>query len=68
LSVAQVKRLKDEHAASGVPLQKNAREVEALERRVSDIVDAAYGLSPDEVKLMWSTAPPRMPIAPPAGP
>jgi hypothetical protein len=26
----------------------------------------AYGLTPDEVALMWATAPPRMPIAGPA--
>jgi hypothetical protein len=50
-----------------VPLQKLAREADALERRVSDLVNAAYGLTPDEVKLMWDTAPPRMPVAPPAG-
>ncbi len=65
LSVAEVKRLKDEYAASVVPLQGLAREAEVLERRVSDIVNAAFGLTPDEVKLMWDTAPPRMPIPPP---
>jgi hypothetical protein len=27
-----------------------------------DLVNAAYGLTPDEVRLMWDTAPPRMPI------
>jgi len=64
-SVAEVKRLKDEHAASVVPLQKLAREADGLERRVSDIVNEAFGLTPADVKLMWETAPPRMPIAPP---
>ena len=24
-------------------------------------MNAAYGLTPDEVKLLWDTAPPRMP-------
>jgi hypothetical protein len=33
-------------------------------RLLSDLVNAAYGLTPDEVALMWATAPPRMPIAP----
>ena len=65
LSVAEVKRLKDEYAASVVPLQGLAREADILERRVSDIVNAAFGLTPAEVKLMWDTAPPRMPIPPP---
>jgi hypothetical protein len=35
-----------------------------LERRVSDIVNEAFGLTPADVKLMWETAPPRMPIKP----
>ena len=30
-----------------------------------DTINAAFGLTPDEVKLMWDTAPFRMPIAPP---
>jgi hypothetical protein len=65
LSVADVKRLRDEHAASVVPLQALAREAVQLEHRVSDLVNAAYGLTPDEVRLMWDTAPPRMPTARP---
>ena len=63
LTVAGLKQLKDEHAASVVPLQALAREAAGLERRVSDLVNAAYGLTPEDVKLMWATAPPRMPIA-----
>lgn len=65
MGVADLKRLKEEHAKSVVPLQKLASEAEELERRVSDVVNAAFGLTPDEIKLMWDTAPPRMPIAPP---
>ena len=38
----------------------------ALERRLSDLVNEAYGLTPEEVDLMWRTAPPRMPIDQPA--
>ena len=68
LGVQDVKRLKDEFAASVVPLKRLAGEADALERRVSDIVNAAFGLTPDEVKLMWDTAPPRMPITPPPAP
>jgi predicted transcriptional regulator len=29
-------------------------------------VNAAYGLTPDEIKLMWDTAPPRVPLVAPA--
>lgn len=36
-----------------------------LERRLSDLVNEAYGLTPEEVDLLWKTAPPRMPAPPP---
>ena len=39
-----------------------AAETLGLERRISDLVNAAYGLTPEEVKLTWQTAPPRMPV------
>jgi type I restriction-modification system DNA methylase subunit len=65
LSVPQVKALKDEHVRSVRPLQALAGEARQLERRVADLVNAAYGLTPDELALMWRTAPPRMP-GPPA--
>ncbi len=42
-------------------------EAMALENQLSDLVNAAYGLTPEEVKLMWDTAPPRMPIPRPPG-
>ena len=66
LGVADVKRLSEAHTASVLPLHANAREALHLERRVSDLVNAAYGLTPDDVALLWATAPPRMPFAPPA--
>ena len=47
-----------------VPLQALAAEARGLERRVAELVNAAYGLTPEEVALMWKTAPPRMPGAP----
>ncbi|HEY7154293.1 MAG TPA: DNA methyltransferase [Gemmataceae bacterium] len=61
LSVAQVQALNDEHTRSVLPLQKLAAEARRLERRVADLVNAAYGLTAEEVALMWQTAPPRMP-------
>jgi len=64
LSVADVKRLKEEHARSVAPLQALAAEAVGLERRVSDLVNAAYGLTAEEVALLWQTAPPRMPVLP----
>ena len=64
LGVADVKRLSEAYAASVLPLHANAREALHLERRVSDLVNAAYGLTPDDVALLWKTAPPRMPFTP----
>jgi hypothetical protein len=46
-----------------VPAQRLAAEGSALEHRLSDLISAAYGLTLDEVALMWATAPPRMPFA-----
>ena len=64
LTVAGLKALKDEHARTVAPLQTLAAEALVLERQISDLVNAAYGLTPAEIALMWQTAPPRMPIGP----
>ncbi len=63
LSLAALRGLRDEHARTLVPAQVLATEARELEQRVSDLVNEAYGLTPEEVRLMWETAPPRMPIA-----
>jgi len=47
------------------PARKLAAEAVKLEHEISDLVNAAYGLIPDEIALLWSTAPPRMPISAP---
>jgi len=59
---AALKALRDEYAASIEPARKLAAEALRLETEVSDLVNEAYGLTPEEVALMWATAPPRMPI------
>jgi hypothetical protein len=61
LGTAEIERLRgiyDEHAT---PIQDHRRRVRVMERRLADLVDRAYGLTPDEVALVWATAPPRMP-------
>jgi hypothetical protein len=68
LTVAEHLRLKAEHAGHVAPLQASAREAAALERELSDLVNAAFGLTPADVQLLWDTAPPRMPIARPSAP
>jgi hypothetical protein len=65
LTVAGLKALREEHGRSIVPLQTLALEARTLERQVAELVNTAYGLTPEEVALMWKTAPPRMPGIPP---
>jgi hypothetical protein len=48
------------------PARALAVETLKLDRTLSDLVNQAYGLTPAEIDLMWQTAPPRMPIPPPA--
>ena len=63
LTAAALKSLRDEHTRTIEPARAQAAEALQLERRLSDLVNEAYGLTPDEVALMWQTAPPRMPFA-----
>ncbi|HEX2970866.1 MAG TPA: TaqI-like C-terminal specificity domain-containing protein, partial [Tepidisphaeraceae bacterium] len=62
LTAAALGALRDEHTRTITPLRDMAAEALSLERNLSDLVNTAYGLTPDEVRLMWETAPPRMPI------
>lgn len=63
LSAAELARLRGEYEQSVRPLIADRRTADALEREISDAVNAAYGLTPEDVDLMWRTAPPRMPAA-----
>ena len=65
LSVAALRSLRDEYTRTIEPARIQAAEALNLERQISDLVNEAYGLTPDEVALMWETAPPRMPISKP---
>jgi hypothetical protein len=56
--------LKQEYADTLIPARNAAAEILALERKLSDLVNDAYGLTPDKVVLMWRTAPPHMPLDP----
>jgi hypothetical protein len=66
LTVAEVAAIKHAHAETIAPISALLREANTLERQLSAVVNAAYGLTPAEEALMWRTAPPRMPISPPA--
>lgn len=62
-SLAELKRAFDDAAT---PIRERRAEALTLERKVSDLVNQAYNLTPEEIDLMWRTAPPRMPLPAPA--
>jgi hypothetical protein len=66
LTSAGLNVLRDEYTRTIAPARALAAEALTLERTLSDLVNQAYALTPAEIALMWQTAPPRMPIAPPA--
>jgi hypothetical protein len=66
LTAAGLHALRAEYTRSIEPARALAAETLKLERALSDLVNQAYGLTPAEIDLMWKTAPPRMPIPPPA--
>jgi len=43
------------------PVRRAKTKAASLERKLSDLVNKAYGLTDEEVDLLWMTAPPRMP-------
>jgi hypothetical protein len=61
LSVAEHRMLREEHGRLIVPLHGLSNEGQRREEEIAGLVSEAYGLSPDNVRLMWETAPPRMP-------
>lgn len=66
LSPAEIARLKREHTDTLTAAIHAATELLRLERRLSDTVNAAYGLTPADIRLLWESAPPRMPLDPQA--
>jgi hypothetical protein len=58
--------LRDEYTRSIDPARALAAETLNLERTLSGLVNQAFALTPAEIELMWQTAPPRMPMPPPA--
>ena len=64
LTAAEIAELKREHGETIEPARQARATISTLERKLSDLVNKAYGLTPEEVALMWRTAPPRMPFAP----
>ena len=61
LTPAALKDLRAGYTEMATPVRECRIEAAELERRLSDLVNQAYGLTPEEVDLLWSTAPPHMP-------
>jgi hypothetical protein len=57
LSTAALKSLCGEHTRTIEPARARAAGEILLERSLSDLVNAAYGLPPDEIAILWQTAP-----------
>lgn len=66
LGPRDLKTLKEAYGDYALPIQTRRAEGLTLEHRVSDLVNQAYGLTPEEIDLMWKTAPPRMPFPRPS--
>lgn len=61
-----LKELKDVYNDYALPIQSRLSESLTLEHRISDLVNESYGLTPEEIDLMWKTAPLRMPFQKPS--
>ena len=62
LTAASLQALRQEYTNTIAPARTLAAEALQLECMLNDLVNQAYGLTPEEIDLMWKTAPPRMPI------
>ncbi len=67
LTPTQLRQLREAFAETAEPARQARIELLAHERSLAAMVERAYGLTDEEVALMWRTAPPRMPLAPPPG-
>lgn len=65
LTAQALAAVRSEYARSVEPLRRATTEAAVLEASLATIVNAAYGLTAEEVSLMWQTVPPRMPASPP---
>ena len=63
LSPKAFKAVNEAYQEYAIPIQRDRAEANRLEHRLSDLINQAYQLTPEEIELMWRTAPPRMPIS-----
>jgi type I restriction-modification system DNA methylase subunit len=63
LSPKAFKAVNEAYQEYAIPMQRDRAEANRLEHRLSNLINQAYQLTPEEIELMWRTAPPRMPIS-----
>lgn len=61
LRPADLAELRALHEAESLPVLRREQAVAVAERRLSDAVNAAYGLTDEDIETLRDTAPPRMP-------
>ena len=57
-----VKQLREVYNDYAPGIQSRQNQALILENQLSDLVNQAYGLTLEDIDLLWKTAPPRMPI------
>jgi hypothetical protein len=65
LTPTTLRALQAGYTEQSTPIQQYQTEAATLEHKLSDLINAAYGLTEEEKALLWSTAPPRMPLVSP---
>ncbi|MEJ7842979.1 MAG: hypothetical protein WKF95_14545, partial [Rubrobacter sp.] len=61
LTPASLRDLRSGYNEGAAPVREARIEAARQERHLSDLVNQAYGLTDEEIAMLWSTAPPRMP-------
>jgi hypothetical protein len=61
LTPDSLRDLRSGYAELSGPVRLARTEAANLERKLSDLVNGAHGLTAEEVDLLWKTAPPKMP-------
>ena len=61
LTPGSLRDVRSGYSEMAEPVKRTRTEAASHERKLSDLVNQAYGLAADEVALLWKTAPPRKP-------
>lgn len=65
LSPTELRLLREAYHELVEPAHRLRQQGKALEYELGRVVNRAYGLTPEEERILWETAPPRMPVVPP---